>query len=824
MKTIHNSRPIRRALAACLAVLATLGAALPAGAAGLSPTSEETYYATLDCYGSLLDSSVVKSVRTFGNPTITDFGAYDQVINLTDSRVPQLGKGQVTFDLTGDVPEKFYFEGKTALPYTQFPWTLSLSYTLNGLPVLAEDLAGKAGVVEIHLDALPKASAPEYSRNNLVLTAVSMFNGDDILSLEAPGAQVQLIGNLYCVLYAALPGEEQHFTIRVGTDDFTYSGMIFLAVPATLEQLDQVAELKEAKEEAEDSYHAILDSMHAILDSMEGMSGSLNAAAGGLDQLNRARATVSSGKGQVYDSTDAALEALGALAESLGPIASPPPEETPEDGEAASEGSVSDTETTAQAPAEEPSPEEEAPPAKQEKTEVPFVRRPASPQMSSSPLLDTGIPDVSGDPLPEEEPEDFGPDGHLSTARQALSETHTVLNAMSKNLTSLRPEVKKTQETLRSVQSDLAELKTSSVDFHDIALRLTKDTEELRKSLRNLSGELGQAHWVSGISSPTGAITAQVKEAGDKYKNYMQATGQQISFYDFLTKVGGKSPTEANLIVKAANGELDSGMTMVNGMFSDVNGAISEVNSMLNEIMRPTGRAVDDLADLTATLKKLADLTEHLSNGESITPIENMQELTDQALRVSENVDIALAQLDTLNEIMNTYYPDTQQAIADAQTVVISTSKALSTLTGAAKDAEDLLRQSGSDLDAGTRNTLAGVASSLRKATSGLDQTHTIRSAVDIVDALLTDQWDSHTGEDNNVLLMDASAPPQSLTDSRNQSVGSIQYIMRTQEIKVNDAEDETPLAEKPADTGTIWSRILDMFRDLWSMITGIFS
>ena len=262
---------VRRTLSICLALLLAGGSVSPVFAAEAVPACDETYYATLDYYGALLDSSVVKSYRTQGRHTLTDYGSYDSVINLTDDREASLSEGGVTFDFGDEAPEKFYFEGKTALPYEQLPWTVSLSYTLNGVPTPAEELAGKTGVVEIALDALPNATASDYSKNNLVLVAASMFNGDDILSLEAPGAQVQLLGNLYCVLYAVLPGEEQHFTIRVGSEGFSYSGMTFLAVPATLGQLEKVADLKEAKEETEDSYHAIGDSMDAILDALDGM-------------------------------------------------------------------------------------------------------------------------------------------------------------------------------------------------------------------------------------------------------------------------------------------------------------------------------------------------------------------------------------------------------------------------------------------------------------------------------------------------------------------------------------------------------------------------
>ena len=291
MKTAYR-RPMALLLAAVLAAAPLCTSALAAGA--LEPVCDESYYATLDYYGGLMDASVVKSYQTNGHTSLTDHGAYDAIINLTDDRVPTVSNGTVTFDLGEDAPSRFYFEGKTQQPFHSLPWTFSVSYKLNGAPALAEDLAGKTGLVEIDLDVLPNPSASEYSRNNLVLTAATAFNADDILSLEAPGAEVQLVGNLRTVLFMVMPGEEQHFAIRVGSDDFSFSGPVLLAVPATLQQLDQIADLRQAKEKAEDSYDAINDSMDIILNTLDGMSGSLSATASGLDRLNAARGTISS--------------------------------------------------------------------------------------------------------------------------------------------------------------------------------------------------------------------------------------------------------------------------------------------------------------------------------------------------------------------------------------------------------------------------------------------------------------------------------------------------------------------------------------------------
>ena len=315
-------RQLLRVGSCALSALMVLGS-IPAAAIGdgVTATYDEAYYAMTDYYGNLTDGSVVKSYRTNGIATLTDYGDYDEIINLTDGTMPARNGGMTTFRLDEKaLPGTFYFEGKTTKPFQQLPWTISMSYTLNGVPTKAEDLAGQAGVVEIRLDIVPNERASEYARNNYTLEAMAIFNQDDILSLEAPGAQVQLIGNLRAVLFLGLPGEECHYTIRVGSEDFAFGGMTFLMVPATLSQLEEIAKLSERKDDLEDNYNKLSGSIDSLLDAMTAMIGSLNASANGLEQLNKARGIFSDGKGVIYSGTDALREDLSNLADVLEPV------------------------------------------------------------------------------------------------------------------------------------------------------------------------------------------------------------------------------------------------------------------------------------------------------------------------------------------------------------------------------------------------------------------------------------------------------------------------------------------------------------------------
>ena len=130
---------------------------------------------------------MVKSYRTNGIATLTDYGDYDEIINLTDGTVPARNGGMTTFRLDEKaLPGTFYFEGKTTKSFQQLPWTISMSYTLNGVPYQGRGSGGTGRRGGNPAGHRAQWRASEYARNNYTLEAMAIFNQDDILSLEAP--------------------------------------------------------------------------------------------------------------------------------------------------------------------------------------------------------------------------------------------------------------------------------------------------------------------------------------------------------------------------------------------------------------------------------------------------------------------------------------------------------------------------------------------------------------------------------------------------------------------------------------------------------------
>lgn len=310
----------KRISAVIVAAVLALSPSLEARAAADAPVCDETLYITLDPYGEIKESSVVKSYTMNGSSQIVDYGTYDAVKNMTDHAEPvTAADGKLTFTLEKPA-DRFYFEGSTNTSREQLPWDIRVSYRLNGLEKKAEELYGASGLIEVNVDLLPNTKVSEYYRNNMVLMAGTMVDMDKNLSLEAEGAQIQALGNINAVVFFALPGEEQHYSIRIGSDDFSFSGLIFTMVPLKAAQLDKVGDLREAKTTLQDSADAVNDSLDVLLDTFDGMRKSVADTADGLRGLDHSRQLFADSKGKVYDDADAALEGLEKLSRQFEPF------------------------------------------------------------------------------------------------------------------------------------------------------------------------------------------------------------------------------------------------------------------------------------------------------------------------------------------------------------------------------------------------------------------------------------------------------------------------------------------------------------------------
>ena len=105
-----------------------------------SGSREEVVYANLTPSGESKEVYVVSVLHNGAAGTVTDYGNYASVKNLTDTGPLALRDDKVT----ASVPKgDFYYQGTLRRP--DLPWRISVTYTLDGAPLKPEELAGKSG-------------------------------------------------------------------------------------------------------------------------------------------------------------------------------------------------------------------------------------------------------------------------------------------------------------------------------------------------------------------------------------------------------------------------------------------------------------------------------------------------------------------------------------------------------------------------------------------------------------------------------------------------------------------------------------------------------
>ena len=275
---------------------------------------DETVYANLDYYGVGKELSIVKGVSLNGYTGFSDYGDYSNVINMTSENAPKLDANQVSF-ASLDSSKKFYYEVTPKSNDVELPWAFDVSYKLNGVPVKAENLAGASGMVEINISAKPVKTKSDYLNNNMILMLGTNVDMTKNLSVEAPGAQIQSLGKNTVVLFMAFPGEEKDFTVRIGSDSFESAGVMMAMVPATMDSLDKIKEINDAKDDVKGSVNAMYNSSNTLLDVMNSMGGGLRSLNGGLRELQSARATIHSYGDSLTGQTDAVIQNLNSLAD-----------------------------------------------------------------------------------------------------------------------------------------------------------------------------------------------------------------------------------------------------------------------------------------------------------------------------------------------------------------------------------------------------------------------------------------------------------------------------------------------------------------------------
>ena len=829
---------IRRGAAATLAAVTLVtSAAVPVRAAAPRVQVDETMYVNLDYYGTATQINVVKGCTTNGLTEYTDYGTYDKVVNMTDDTAPEIGDGTVTWKL----PEKnsrFYYQCTMPKNSVDLPWTFDVSYKLNGVEADASKLAGASGLVEVNVKATPNEKAKAYYKNNMVLTVLVPVDMEKCYSVDAPGAQVQSVGSYQAAMFAALPGEDGDFTVRVGTDNYENIGVIMMMVPGTLDELNRIKDLKEAKDTWREDGNKMYDSMNALLKTMESMKSDVSGVKGGLANLDQARGTVSANRKQIEVLSTQALADLQAVTDQTTVMI--PYLQTARDA-------VTDINSNTQALSNTME-------DMQDELDRLYDRLGSLSKSlrSASDELNKGLVSQQTQDAIEKD------------IVQRTAEVQKILEELDKLLGQGNTSLAVTEQGIGSLNQSLATL--DGMKLKRIRKMKSAEKEETSVSSEAASGNgNGQTAGAAGSADITDSAGAadHAKTTGSanttddaemaagtesKDSAEQEAAGAGIASgaagnqaekaAESATKTEDKdaevnafgTEVSAGALTAGPSGEPGSGGVNDASWEDEIGNAEDDVEEALESLSATTYSA--DAASLVEETKGIFQKVEQAQktaktivnkvNGAFKTAgdITGKTGSTLSALRSSTDELINL--LDDMRVLIDTtdkYVPTMLDSLSDSEELMNRLTRALYTTHDMLSLLNDTLISAGDSLDAGTKATLQGMEKILDKNLTMIDQLAAVREAGEDMKSTLDEQIDKFEDE-NNFLNIDPEAEKISFTSSKNPSPNSVQIVLRTDEI--SDDDESTDISDQEADGSSEEGPLKRMWNVLVAIVKAI--
>lgn len=733
----------RQMMAAVLAAVVTAGNAPLSYGAPAAVETDETMYVNLDVYGKAQKVNVVKSCSLNGVTDFTDYGNYLAVENMSTQDEPQLGEGEVVWKLPPDRRERFYYKCTLDQEQTALPWNFDVSYKLNGVPTDGEKLAGASGLVEIHIKAEPNEQADLYYRNNMLLLVAVPVDMSKCFSVEAEGSQTQNMGEFTAVVFTALPGEEGDYTVRIGSDSFETTGVIMAMTPGTVEDLEHIKDLKEAKDTWQDAGDELYDSLEQMAQSIEDMRGGVDQMQSGLNAAENARQKWSSSKDAILAGNDRSLESLRAMSGQL-------------------------------------------------ETLVPHLQT----AKEEAEIVHKSMGDIVGTLGEMQEP--------LGKLYTRLRNIKSSTASMGEQLPDLRDDLGYLIETNASFQVQttealeaLGQLIGELEEYDDEALEIEVPEIEIPEAQGEEELEEPEA------SEPEDSEKPEESEEQEKPEDSEEPEAPDAS----------EPEKDENLEINEPENENTGSQTISRAVVPKAQIEKREVpfvassGSQLQQLMQMLRKIDKDSRKFTQTAGNL---------------MEDISDSAQYSADLVDNMDFLIEDLTALHDSLDTYYPDLQSALDDLSALTERTTEALNSTTDTLTLVQNTLKASSDEMDVAAKASLMASMELLNKSLNVLDSTAGIRRAgrtmKDVIDSQL-DKFDT----ENRFLFMDPDAEKVSFTSSKNPEPRTLQVVLRTDEISLENEEHKTLDAETEEPEVSPLKRMWNVLVKMWRSLVDIF-
>lgn len=360
-------------------------------------------------------------------------------------------------------------------------------------------------------------------------------------------------------------------------------------------------------------------------------------------------------------------------------------------------------------------------------------------------------------------------------------------------------------EQMQAMVPHIESAKESAEIVHDSLGDIVNSMREMQDPLRKLNTSL------RGIKSNTEDLAAGVAPLNQLMQTLIALDATlQSSEQIYVTQLASLGVSLEQVENDYYDGDVD--------LIDDVNASAqtatpsSATAAGIPGVTLNTQQLLIALTQKKAYLEKLSSASTSLA-GKLSSLLDDTSDASRSMGELVDEIDFILEDSTALYDSLETYYSDFQLALDDSEELVNRTTNALDTSVSTLTLIQNTMRASSDSLDAAARDSIRGSMEVLDKSLRVLDSTTSMRMAGRTMKDTMDREWDDLDG-DTRFLYMDPSAEKVSFTSDQNEEPDTLQVILRTKEISLDDDDELLDAESAKASEGPLkrmWNVLVRM-------------
>lgn len=365
------------------------------------------------------------------------------------------------------------------------------------------------------------------------------------------------------------------------------------------------------------------------------------------------------------------------------------------------------------------------------------------------------------------------------------------LTAVSEQMQAMVPHIESAKESAEIVHDSLGDIVNSMREMQDPLRKLNTSLRGIKSNTEDLAAGIAP---LNQLMQTLIALDATLQSSEQIYVTQLASLGVSLE--------------------QVENDYYDGDVDLIDDVNASAQTATpsSATAAGIPGVTLNTQQLLIALTQKKAYLEKLSSASTSLA-GKLSSLLDDTSDASRSMGELVDEIDFILEDSTVLYDSLETYYSDFQLALDDSEELVNRTTNALDTSVSTLTLIQNTMRASSDSLDAAARDSIRGSMEVLDKSLRVLDSTTSMRMAGRTMKDTMDREWDDLDG-DTRFLYMDPSAEKVSFTSDQNEEPDTLQVILRTKEISLDDDDEVLDAESAKASEGPLkrmWNVLVKM-------------